>query len=211
MPALRDRPFSVAPSASAWLRARELRPPETGTVALVYGPDLQTGAAEVPQLARRYPGATVLGGGSATCERVLAALDGARLAHVAAHGTFRADSPLFSALRLDDGPLTVHDLERLHRAPYRLVLSTCESALAKPTGADELLGLATALVPLGAAGIIASVVPVNDPSAVALMLRLHDGLRAGHTPAEALLDARTALATDSVAAATGQSFIALGS
>ena len=37
--------------------------------------------------------------------------------HVAAHGTFRADSPMFSSLRLDDGPMTVHDVERLRRAP----------------------------------------------------------------------------------------------
>ena len=49
--------------------------------------------------------------------RVLGALDGAPLAHIAAHGTFRADSPLFSSLRMDDGPLTVHDFERLGRAP----------------------------------------------------------------------------------------------
>ena len=32
---------------------------------------------------------------------------------------FRADSPLFSSLRLDDGQLTVYDLERLHRGPRR--------------------------------------------------------------------------------------------
>ena len=49
--------------------------------------------------------------------RVLAALDGAWLAHIAAHGRFRADSPLFSSLRMHDGPLTVYDFEQLHRAP----------------------------------------------------------------------------------------------
>ena len=58
----------------------------------------------------------------------MAAIDGAWLVHVAAHGTFRSDSPLFSAIELDDGPLTVYDLERLKRAPYRVILSSCNSA-----------------------------------------------------------------------------------
>src|ERR671937_2075767 len=59
----------------------------------------------------------VLAGRSATTARVLAAIDGAGLAHIAAHGEFRADSPMFSSLRLADGPMTVHDVERLRRAP----------------------------------------------------------------------------------------------
>jgi len=36
--------------------------------------------------------------------RILEAIDGAWLVHIAAHGTFRSDSPLFSSLRMDDGP-----------------------------------------------------------------------------------------------------------
>jgi hypothetical protein len=210
LPALADRPVSVAPSAATWLRARDLAPPAGHRVALVYGPGLGTGGAEVPHLAEQYPAATVLGGGSATAERVLTALDGAWLAHVAAHGTFRSDSPLFSALRLDDGPLTVHDLGRLDRAPYRLILSSCESGIAKPVGADELLGLTTGLVPLGAAGILASVVPVNDAAAVPLMLALHTALRAGDSLPEALARARSQTGDDPVAVATGRSFVALG-
>jgi CHAT domain-containing protein len=210
LPALRDRVVSVAPSAAIWLRAREIAAPAGRRVALVYGPDLGTGGAEIPDLARRYPGATVLGNGSATADRVLTALDGAWLAHVAAHGTFRSDSPLFSALRLDDGPLTVHDFERLRRAPYRLILSSCESGVAKPVGADELLGLTTGLVPLGAAGILASVVQVNDVAAVPVMLALHDRLAAGVPLAEALLRARQEIGDDPVGMATAQSFVALG-
>ena len=42
----------------------------------------------------------MLADGTATARRVLGALDGAPLAHIAAHGTFRADSPLFSSLRM---------------------------------------------------------------------------------------------------------------
>jgi tetratricopeptide (TPR) repeat protein len=210
MPALRDRVVTVAPSALTWMRARGRKPPAQRRVALVVGPGLTTGGAEVLQLRSRYPEATVLGQGSATAENVLTALDGARLAHIAAHGTFRADNPLFSSLQLDDGPLTVHDLERLNRAPHRLVLSSCDSGVAATVGADELLGLVSSMVQLGAAGIVASVVAVNDLAAVPLMLALHDALRAGATLPEALLTARKATSGDPLAEATSHSFIALG-
>jgi CHAT domain-containing protein len=158
-----------------------------------------------------YPDALLLGQGSATADKVLTALDGAWLAHIAAHGTFRADNPLFSSIQLDDGPLTVHDFERLKRAPHWMILSSCDSGAAAPVGADELLGLVSSLVPLGAVGIVASVVPVNDPAAVPLMLALHDALGEGATLPEALLAARrTADRGDPLQQATAHSFIALG-
>ena len=210
MPSLRDRAVTVAPSASAWLRGRRTRPPAHRRVTLIAGPRLATGGAEVDQLRTRYPDAVMLARGSATAERALTALDGAWLAHIAAHGTFRADNPQFSAIQLDDGPLTVHDFERLGRAPYRLVLSSCDSGTAAPVGADELLGLVGSLMPLGAAGIVASIVPVNDPAAVPLMLALHDALEKGAALPEALLAARRATLGDALAEATAHSFLALG-
>jgi hypothetical protein len=210
MPSLRERATSVAPSASAWLRARRAARPTKSRVVLVGGPRLATGDAEVRRLAAQYPDAVVLADGGAVAERVMAAMDGAWLVHVAAHGTFRADSPLFSAIELDDGPLTVYDLERLRRAPYRVLLSSCSSAIGAAVGADELLGLVSALISLGSAGVVASVVPVNDPATVPLMLALHDHLRSGSGLAEALALARYAVGADSVAYSTAHSFIALG-
>ncbi|MFF0342623.1 CHAT domain-containing protein [Kribbella sp. NPDC004875] len=210
VPELADRPVNVVPSAAAWVRARQVRPPTDRRVVLVLGPGLSAGRTEVLRLAEQYPDATVLADGDATAEKVLRELDGAWIAHIAAHGTFRADSPLFSSLRLDDGPLTVYDFERLRRAPYRMVLSSCDSGLAKPVGADELLGLSSSLIPLGAAGILASVVPVNDPATAPLMLALHDNLRAGQPLAAAFAGARSAARGDPVALAAGRSFVALG-
>ncbi|MFK4084652.1 CHAT domain-containing protein [Kribbella sp. NPDC020789] len=210
IPVLADRPVNVVPSAAMWLRARQLPPPADRRVVLVLGPGLTAGRAEIDRLTSQYPDAVVLRDGDATAERVLKELDGAWIAHIAAHGTFRADSPLFSSLRLDDGPLTVYDFERLRRAPYRLVLSSCDSGLAKPVGADELLGLSSSLVPLGAAGILASVVPVNDPATVPLMTAVHEQLQAGRSLAEAFALARRAAGDDPVADAAGRSFIALG-
>ncbi len=193
LPSLADRPVSVAPSARAWQKASEAsdaseaRGPIGTRVVLIRGPGLESGGAEVPVLAERYGDATVLEHGKATAANVLEALDGCALAHIAAHGTFRADSPYFSSLRVDDGPLTVHDFELLRQAPYRLVLPSCESARLAPAGADELLGLATALLPLGTAGIMAGVVAVNDAATVPIMVGLHDELRAGRSFAEALV------------------------
>ncbi len=206
--------MSVVPSAAVWLRARDVdgraeRPP-AGRVVLVGGPGLTSGAQEIKDLARLYPDAVVLGDGTATAERVLAAIDGAALVHVAAHGTFRADSPLFSALELDDGPLTVYDLERLHQAPHRIVMSSCNSAVGAPSGADELLGLVSALIAQGCAGVVASVGPVTDPATVALMLALHRGLAAGASPARALVTARAQTRSDTVSRATAESFVAMG-
>jgi CHAT domain len=210
MPSLRECATTVAPSASAWLRTRRADRSAEPRVVLVGGPGLSTGDSEVRRLAAQYPDAVVLTGSDAVAERVMAAMDGAWLVHVAAHGTFRADSPLFSAIELDDGPLTVYDLERLGRAPYRVVLSSCNSALGAPVGADELLGLVSALISLGSAGVVASVVPVSDPATVPLMLALHHHLRSGSGLAEALTLARHAAGSDFAARSTARSFIALG-
>ena len=210
MPSLRERATAVAPSAAAWLRARRADQPPERRVVLVGGPRLATADAEVQRLAAQYPDAVVLAGGRAVVERVMAAMDGAWLVHMAAHGTFRADSPLFSAIELDDGPLTVYDLERLKRAPHRVVLSSCSSAVGEAVGADELLGLVSALIALGSAGVVASVVPVNDPATVPLMLALHERLRGGSGLAEALTLARHRASGDPLARATAHSFIALG-
>jgi tetratricopeptide (TPR) repeat protein len=210
LPALRDREVAVSPSASAWLRARTATAAERRDVVLVRGPGLKTGGAEVLPLASAYPEAAVLQDGTATSARVLRGIDGAWLAHIAAHGTFRADSPLFSSLRMDDGPLTVHDFERLRRAPYRLILPSCDSGRLASVGADELLGLSAALLPLGTAGIVASIVPVNDEAVVPLMVAFHRGLRGGASMARALRDARQAMPPDPVHLATAWSFIAVG-
>ncbi|MFI7446139.1 CHAT domain-containing protein [Nonomuraea sp. NPDC049714] len=210
LPSLRHRAVSVAPSARSWLRARRAGAPAHGRVVLVRGPGLASQGAEVREVTAGYAAPVVLGEGSATVGRILRAMDGARLTHVAAHGTFRADSPLFSALRVDDGPLTVYDLERLTRAPHQVILSSCDSGLTAATGADELLGLASSLIQLGTTAIVAGVVLVNDLAAVPLMVALHRRLRTGAGLATALRDARLDTAGDPVATATGWSFTCLG-
>ena len=210
LPALADRLVSVVPSALTWLRGRAAVAPAERLVAVVVGPGLEGAAQEVAGLAGRYPHAEVLTAGAATAENVLACLEGRWLAHIAAHGSFRADNPLFSSLMLDDGPLTVHDLQRLKRAPYRLVLSCCDSGVTGSAGADELLGLVAALGQVGTAGVIAPVVAVNDAATVPVTLRLHERLAGGATTSAALRDARLSLHDEPWSYAAARAYVAFG-
>lgn len=187
LPTLRGRPCVVAPSARLWQRAsRGATRRRSGRAALVAGPRLDHAEAEVTALAGCYAGGTVLVGAAATADAVRNALDGARLAHIAAHGHFRSDNPQFSCLELADGPLTVYDLERMRRAPEVLVLSACDSGLSDVRPGDELMGLAAAVMSLGTRTLIASVVPVPDEPTRPFMEQLHARMRAGAGPAEAL-------------------------
>jgi tetratricopeptide (TPR) repeat protein len=210
IPQLSDRPVSVSPSAGAWLRAHTAVPPARRHVTLARGPGLATDGAEVAQIARLYDDVTVLADGDARASTVLSALDGAWLAHIAAHGTFRADSPMFSSLRMQDGPLTVYDFEQLRRAPYRLVLPSCDSGVLAPAGADELLGLVSSLLPLGTAGIVAAIGPLNDHAVVPVMVELHRRLRRGESLADAMCGVRCDLSADPIQHVTAMSLLTLG-
>jgi hypothetical protein len=78
------------------------------------------------------------------------------------------------------------------------------------TGADELLGLVSSLLPLGTAGIIAAVVPLNDHALVPVMVDVHQQLKAGRTFAEALYHVRRGPVSDPIQQATAQCLVALG-
>lgn len=190
LPTCRQRPVSVAPSAESWLAAAGRPGPATGHTVLVAGPDLPHAAAEAKRLAGAVNLAELLVGQSARVEPVLSALDGARLAHVAAHGVFRSDNPMFSHLRMVDGPLTVYDLERLARPPRTVVLSACDSGLSAVHPGEELMGLAAALLGLGASRVLGSVLPADDEATLALMTDVYAQLAAGRGLAAALAAAQ---------------------
>ncbi|HET6551034.1 MAG TPA: CHAT domain-containing protein, partial [Solirubrobacter sp.] len=155
------------------------------------GPRLPAAAEEIATRSARHPEARALTGADATISNVARALDGADSVHVAAHGRFRDDNPLFTSLELADGNVTVYDLERLSRLPGRIVLSSCESGLSAVRAGDELMGFTAALFALGTRTVIAAVVPVPDEATKGLMLALDDELQRGAPPAQALVDARS--------------------
>ncbi|WP_240809762.1 CHAT domain-containing protein [Actinomadura sp. WMMA1423] len=200
LPSLDGRPFTIVPSAGAWLHART-RAPSGGHAVLVSGPDLLHADREVTALRPLYPDAVVLDGPDARAEPVRDALEGAALAHIAAHGEFQQGNALFSRLRLADGPLMVHDLDELTDPPHLIVLSACD--IGRADEGDAVLGMAGALLALGTATVIASVLPVRDDATPAFMTAFHAALANGLAPSRALA------AIPRTPATTG--FLAMGS
>lgn len=189
---LHDGPLTQAPSATFWVRTRRAALAHTspGRTVLVAGPELDGAREEVVTLEKVHPGAQVLTREQSHAEAVVAALTDADLAHLACHGSPRADNPMFSSLLLADGPVTVQELHGAGVAPHRLVLASCHSGADVAYLGDEVLGFVSAMLAQGTAGVVASIAAVPDVAAVDLMLELHRELREGRTMARALHAAR---------------------
>lgn len=188
LPGLRSRPTVVVPSATAWLAAERSKVPRARKVVLVRGPGLVGTRGELDKLATHYRTAKSLTGPQATVKAVLRALDGAKLAHIAAHGAHEPENALFSRLELADGVLFAHEMAGLAQPPSQVVFAACELALNRIRPGDEALGFASALLASGSRTVIAPLSRVGDEAAAAAMDDYHRGLAEGAGPATALAD-----------------------
>ena len=193
LPVLHDRPFVVAPSAGLWRRCRARTPTPAAGALAVCGPGLPLAEAEARAVADCYADAALLAGARATVRAVEEAMRRVDVAHLVCHGSFSRGNPMFSSLRLVDGPMFVHDLERLSPPPHVVVLSACSAGTHATPAGTEILGLTASLLASGPRAVIAATVAVPDTSATGdVMVELHRALAAGTGPAEALRRARRA-------------------
>jgi CHAT domain-containing protein len=197
---LREGPTCVASSATTWARSRDRAATwpsaKAPIVAAIAGPGLPGAAAEVSAVGATHLGSRVLRPPTSTVDAAIAAVRDADLVHVACHGHLRSDNPLFSALELADGSITLYELLERGVAPHRLVLAVCESAVERGYEGEEVLGFVSALMAQGTAGVVASGIEVPDGAAVPLMTDLHRHLAAGLTLEAALHRARAACDRD---------------
>ena len=204
LPTLRDRPFVVAPSAAAWFHRGPPTTQSTQTaqrrVGVVVGPGLPGAEREGQLVGELHGSEAVLLGANATVQETLEMLRGCDLVHLCAHGRFRNDSPLFSAVELHDGPLTVVDLELLGSMAGTIVLPVCNAATAAVHSGDELIGPTAALLRIGVRTVVAPVRPIPDEASVDVMLQFHRLLLSGYGPAQALAVLRAASSHDDLAA-----------
>jgi tetratricopeptide (TPR) repeat protein len=109
-----------------------------------------------------------------------------RILHLATHGDFRPDNPLFSGLALADGWLTTLDIFNLQLPVSLVTLSACQTGRNVVGGGDELLGLMRAFLYAGAASLVLSLWAVEDRSTADLMEAFYGKLASGWAKGRAL-------------------------
>lgn len=185
----RGRPTVVAPSVHHWRTYAGSASAAPLRLSAAAGPGLQHAADEVREIARLWPHATVLAGDDATCARTIEMLGSPGIVHLAAHGRHEPDNPLFSSVRMADGPLFAHELDAGGGAPGLVVLSCCEVGRASVRPGGEALGFASVLLRGGVGCVVAALAPVSDEAALRVMTRVHALLSGGHPVSEALATA----------------------
>ena len=99
--------------------------------------------------------------------------------HLACHGQFRPENPLFSSLHLADGFVTVRDICSQKLNAELVTLSACETGLNKIFAGDEILGLARGFLSAGASSLVLSLWTVNDEATTRLMKNFYKNLQRG--------------------------------
>jgi CHAT domain-containing protein/tetratricopeptide (TPR) repeat protein len=182
------REVSYAPSAGVLRHCLE-RPQRPFERALLLGvADEQTPRVrdEIRALAPLFPDADALLDGAATLEALRERAPSADVLHLACHGQFRPDSPLFSSLKLGDGWMTVRDAYTLDVGAGLVTLSACETGVSAVAPGDELIGLVRGFFYAGAPSLLLSLWTVDDEATAELMADFYTHLRAGSRPAAAL-------------------------
>ena len=185
---------SYAPSARVFALCMN-RPASAHAESLVLGvPDINTPyvQAEAIAVAETLGGRLLLGeAATSTALRELGARS--RFVHIATHGIFRRDNPLFSAIRLGDIRLSVLDLYRLSLDADLVTLSGCSTGLNAVTGGDELMGLIRGVLYAGARTVLASLWDVHDQSTTEFMRRFYRSAADGMAMPEAARSAAEAV------------------
>jgi tetratricopeptide (TPR) repeat protein len=189
LPSLAGRPVVVAPSATAWLAAAAPSRCRRPTVAAFAGPGLARAAEEVNGIGALWPDAAIFTDQVVRRDALVSALTSATVVHVAAHGQHQAENPLFSSIRLADGPVFAYELDQTARAAEHVVLSACELGQATIRPGDEALGLTSVLLHLGTRCVVSGVARVHDDVSAEVMVRYHTLLAEGTDSAQALATA----------------------
>lgn len=180
--------FSVSyvPSASVYALCHN-RPAKSLGKSLIFGvPDVQAPLIldEVRSVAELLADPEVYLGERANLQALMERGPQCRLLHIATHGNFRQDNPMFSGIRLGDSVLNLYDLYHLRLNAQLVVLSGCSTGLNAVADGDELLGLVRGLLSAGSQSLLLTLWDVQDRSTSEFMKCFYR--RLGETPQRAI-------------------------
>jgi CHAT domain-containing protein len=163
--------LSYSPSAAIYVLCHDRLPSEYATSLVLGIPDEMAPCItdEIRSVAASLPEAEVYMGAEATSEVLRQKGPSSRFVHIATHGLFRPDSPMFSGIRMGDNRLNLYDLYQLHCPAELVTLSGCATGLNVVAGGDELLGLGRGLIQAGARSVLLTQWDVHDHSTAEFM------------------------------------------
>jgi CHAT domain-containing protein len=150
-------------------------------------------------VAHHYPTAFVALRSDATAARFMAEAPRFDIVHFAGHAVTRPLEPWHSALLFassghDDGTLSVEQVTHMSFVRTRLViLAACSTLRAQKSGVEGVPSLARAFLVAGVPSVVGTLSDVDDFEATTLLTLLHDGIRRGLAPADALRAAQLAV------------------
>ena len=163
---IENQEVSYVPSARVLMQCLE-RPQQDPKSALLMGvADAQTPyvGRELESLQRIFPASRTFLNENATVKALQDNSSVIDVLHLACHAQFRSDNPLFSALRLGDGWLTVRDARKLKLKCQLVTLSACETGVNAIAPGEEIIGLTSGFISAGAPSLLMSLWPVDDES-----------------------------------------------
>jgi len=169
---------SYTPSASIYVQCCEKRANQAGGSLILGRPDPRAPSIreEIQSVARALPEAEVFLGPKASAKILRDKGPRSRLIHIAAHGSFRQDSPAFSGIRIGDTFLTLYDLYGLRLPAEQITLSGCSTGVNVVAAGDELIGLMRGLLSAGARSLLLTLWDVNDSSTATFMKAFYHNL-----------------------------------
>lgn len=182
---------SYLPNSSSLRYCKEVRPAEEGSIIVGYSNDncLPHAVDEAEKIATLLNGRAFLEE-QATLADLYRVIPNCRILHLATHGDFRIDNPLFSGLALADGWLTTMDIFNLRLKTSLVTLSACQTGRNVKGGGDELLGLMRAFLSRGAASVTLTLWAVEDRSTAQIMETFYHRLVNGSGKGAALRHAQ---------------------
>jgi len=182
---------SYAPSAGIFAFCQQKPAAPAGGSLILGVPDAKAPRIldEVNAIAGILPDAELILGTEANAEALREKGSRSRLIHIATHGNFRQDNPMFSGIRLGDAYLNLYDLYQLRLDAELVTLSGCSTGMNVVSPGDELLGLIRGLLFAGARSLLLTLWDVHDESASQFMAAFYRRFIEGQDKASALQSA----------------------